>query len=269
MDKSLSLVICRPEKNYRKLAQNWYRLTDEQMVDIDVHHNPPVHLGGLNIVEHLYIYHHTLHAAVHGDDFTKWAREGGRLGGKAQPLEVKRQNALKGIAKMPRTHQQKAGRMRAESTNKYMPLEKKRELARQMREKTSRETLVKSGEHAWRENLGAFGMSPEDRHAANVKGGRAGGRKAYEMGVGLASMTTEERREAGRKGAKNTPREKRVQAGQISARQLWEDPDHPELGKLNAGSLANKQKSLGLPHGKENRVRVTSRVKVTTCEGSV
>lgn len=34
------------------------------------------------------------------------------------------------------------------------------------------------------------------------------------------------------------------------------DPDHPELGTHNAGNLVIKQKALGYPHGKENRVRI-------------
>jgi group I intron endonuclease len=34
------------------------------------------------------------------------------------------------------------------------------------------------------------------------------------------------------------------------------DPDHPEIGTHNAGNLVIKQKSLGYPHGPENRVRV-------------
>jgi hypothetical protein len=38
--------------------------------------------------------------------------------------------------------------------------------------------------------------------------------------------------------------------------QLWEDPQHPELGRHNAGNLVKKQKSKGYPHGKENRRRV-------------
>lgn len=33
----------------------------------------------------------------------------------------------------------------------------------------------------------------------------------------------------------------------------WEDPDHPELGRHNAGNLVRRQKSNGLPHSKENR----------------
>jgi hypothetical protein len=40
------------------------------------------------------------------------------------------------------------------------------------------------------------------------------------------------------------------------ALQKWGDPDHPELGQHNAGVLTRKQKALGYPHGKENRVRV-------------
>ena len=36
----------------------------------------------------------------------------------------------------------------------------------------------------------------------------------------------------------------------------WIDPDHPELGEHNPGNLAKLQKRLGLPHGKENRIKV-------------
>ena len=39
---------------------------------------------------------------------------------------------------------------------------------------------------------------------------------------------------------------------------FWEDPDHPELGKHRAGHLVRKQKKLGYPHGKENRVQATT-----------
>ena len=36
----------------------------------------------------------------------------------------------------------------------------------------------------------------------------------------------------------------------------WMDPDHPELGEHNPGNLAKLQKRLGLPHGKENRIKI-------------
>ena len=76
MKKEVSIVLSKGVTNYRRLAQEWFGLTDEQMADMDVHHNPARHQGGRNIPEHLFVYHNTLHAAVHGDDFTKWARKG-------------------------------------------------------------------------------------------------------------------------------------------------------------------------------------------------
>jgi hypothetical protein len=81
MKKEVSIVLSRERKNYRKLAQEWFGLTDEQMKDCDVHHNPPRHQGGRNIPEHLFVYHYTLHAAIHEDGFTEWAKIGGKLGG--------------------------------------------------------------------------------------------------------------------------------------------------------------------------------------------
>jgi hypothetical protein len=38
---------------------------------------------------------------------------------------------------------------------------------------------------------------------------------------------------------------------------FWEDPDHPELGYHRASHLVRKQKKLGYPHGKENRIQVS------------
>jgi hypothetical protein len=81
MKKEVSIVLSVERKNYRKLAQEWYGLTDEQMKGMDVHHNPPRYQGGRNIPEHLFVYHETLHSAVHGNVFVSFAREGGKLGG--------------------------------------------------------------------------------------------------------------------------------------------------------------------------------------------
>jgi DNA-binding MarR family transcriptional regulator len=62
--------------NYRKLAQKHYSLTDEQMIGMDVHHNPPKCKGGRNIPEHLYVYHPELHAQIHEKESILWARKG-------------------------------------------------------------------------------------------------------------------------------------------------------------------------------------------------
>ncbi len=76
MEKNVSIVLSREVKNYRKLAQVWYDLTNEQMIGMDVHHNPPKKDGGRNIPEHLFVYSESMHSAVHGNDFTQWARKG-------------------------------------------------------------------------------------------------------------------------------------------------------------------------------------------------
>ena len=72
-----SAIVLSPNySNYRMVAQKHYKLTDEQMKDIDIHHNPPRCEGGRNIPEHLYVYHPTLHAQVHENESILWARKG-------------------------------------------------------------------------------------------------------------------------------------------------------------------------------------------------
>jgi hypothetical protein len=44
--------------------------------------------------------------------------------------------------------------------------------------------------------------------------------------------------------------------GSVTGSQKWEDPDHPELGQKPACVLVQMQKRRGLPHGKNNRIRV-------------
>ena len=94
MDREVSIVLSREKRNYRKVAQEWYGLTDEQMTGMDVHHNPPLHKGGRNIPEHLFVYHPTLHTAVHEFEFVKWSRVGGQ---KAHELRNENGKSIHGI----------------------------------------------------------------------------------------------------------------------------------------------------------------------------
>ena len=72
-----SAIVLSPNySNYRIVAQRHYGLTDEQMKDMDVHHNPPRCEGGRNIPEHLYVYSPELHAKVHEKESILWARKG-------------------------------------------------------------------------------------------------------------------------------------------------------------------------------------------------
>ena len=174
MKKEVSIVLSSERKNYRKLAQEWFGLTDEQMKDCDVHHNPPRHQGGRNIPEHLFVYHYTLHAAIHENNWTAWAR-------------------FKGV---------------------------------------SREQAVEWG-----------------RAGGKIGGKRRSKETCITAGQRMCAVLNAEKDEEGK-----SIHAKRV--GRITCSQLWEDPDHPELGQHNPGNLVHKQKALGLPHGKENRRRV-------------
>ena len=186
MEREVSIVLSTERRNYRKLAQEWFGLTDEQMVGMDVHHNPPRHQGGRNIPEHLFVYHNTLHYAVHSAEFILWNREAAKKGGEA----------------------------------------------------------VKN------KGLGIFDLTEEQQREKNKKAdetNRKNGTAVYSPGVsalgGIAAML--ERDEDG----------KSIQARKIAA--IWfEDPDHPELGKTNAGNLVRMQMRRGLPHGPKNRRRV-------------
>lgn len=94
MERNVSLTLSKETTNYRKLAQMWYNLTDEQMEGMDVHHNPPKHLGGRNIPEHLFVYSESLHSAVHGG-FTGYARKGAQKSHEIKNEEGKSVTAVK------------------------------------------------------------------------------------------------------------------------------------------------------------------------------
>jgi len=79
----------------------------------------------------------------------------------------------------------------------------------------------------------------------------------------LLELNPDHQSEAGKKGGATTASLDSFK--QMSKENLdkmnntfWSDPDHPELGAHRAGHLVRKQKKLGYPHSKENRIRVNS-----------
>ena len=95
-------------------------------------------------------------------------------------------------------------------------------------------SLSPVGRLSYENKFGLFGLSPEDKKQAEIKGGKV----TYENKIGC-----------------HDPKYKGVGARNTNST-LWEDPDHPELGKHTPGPLVRKQKALGFPHGPENRKRV-------------
>jgi len=88
-----AIVLVQETKNYRKLAQQHWGLTDEQMKGMHVHHCPERCNGGRNIPEHLYVCSPSVHAHCwhNGDWFVEKAAIGGSLGKrKPQPQTPKK-----------------------------------------------------------------------------------------------------------------------------------------------------------------------------------
>jgi hypothetical protein len=75
-----------------------------------------------------------------------------------------------------------------------------------------------------------------------------------QLAAARAKIDPEKRRETCRQTALKLAAEGRGLGAIVASK--WIDPDHPELGELNPGYLVRLQKKLGLPHGKENRIRV-------------
>lgn len=93
------------------------------------------------------------------------------------------------------------------------------------------------GPVSYQKKFGIFGLDSKSKKDAEIKGGMS----TYLSGKGCHAP------ECKGKGAK------------ITNSQLWEDPDHPELGQLPPGPLARRQKAKGLPCEKTNRRKVVQR----------
>lgn len=232
MDREVSIVLSPEKRNYRKVAQDWYGLTDEQMVDMDVHHNPARHEGGRNIPEHLYVYHNTLHSAVHEDEFVLWARKGSKKGNEvlhSRKDELGRSLvALKMNATLHREKDELGRSVWAVKAAEKLNAEKD-EYGRSVVGVKAAERL-----HADKDSKGRslrVVRLCEKLHEEKDSNGKS--KHAVEMG-----------KKGGRKG------------GVAVSSAKWIDPDHPELGVQNAGNLVQMQRSRGYPDGKENRVRV-------------
>lgn len=161
MDKSVSIVLLRPVRNYRKLAQEWYGLTDEQMAGRHVHHNPPRHKGGQNIPEHLYVYSPAVHDEIHGGNgFTLACSEGGKLGGK---IGGKSRNKNKEACKR--------GGMKGGKT---------------------------TGAKAQAEGIGFFGLTEEERRENSRKGGQVAAESGQIQSIATPESTRRGGQTAGR-----------------------------------------------------------------------
>jgi hypothetical protein len=175
MKKCVSIVLSPSVSNYRKLAQRWYGLTDEQMEGMHVHHNPPRSDGGRNIIEHLFVYSEHLHDLVHGGNgYCLSASKGGKKGGNSNAVN-------------------KTGFCSEE----YLESEK----AQENQIKNGKKGGEVTGAKAQKEKIGFFGLSEEELTKARKKAGK----KAVDTGQILTIATPESRRKGGEtSGKKNS-----------------------------------------------------------------
>jgi len=98
MRKEVSIVRSAEIKNYRRVAQLHWGLTDEQMLGMHVHHHPPVSEGGRNIPEHLYVCSPSMHSNGwhNGEYFIEQASRGGSKGAKAGNAALPREARVRG-----------------------------------------------------------------------------------------------------------------------------------------------------------------------------
>jgi hypothetical protein len=210
---------------YRKIAQDNWGLTDDQMKGMHVHHRIPVSKGGTNDPSNLFVCSPSFHAWVwHGGTFaiisdaSKVAQLGGLAGGRLGGLRTKERKT--GIFKPgSQSVAGKIGGPRGAATCK---------------------------EHG----LGIFALTREERSAnSTLQWQREGFREMMkETSARLGRQCFEESKgifapENLGKGAATTNSAK------------WMDPDHPELGAHHFNKLARLQRELGYPHGKSNRVK--------------
>jgi hypothetical protein len=220
------------------------------MKGMHVHHRIPRSQGGTNDPSNLYVCSVWFHKNVwHAEDgyssLIVYAKEGGE----------KAYRERKGIHGMSLEEKSAAGAAGGNAGGWRKSRESGKGIFGEREE--WHDTYVECGREALRSLL-------ENDPDHQRKAGQRGAQVSMERGVGI--NTPEARQKGGLKGGKRcaenghmsrirTPESIR-KGGVAAGNSKWIDPDHPELGAHNAGVLVRKQRALGYPSCKRNRVKV-------------
>lgn len=249
MKKELSIVRV-DTRHYRTIAQENWGLTKEQMKGKHVHHRIAVSDGGTNDPSNLYVCGPWFHKNVwHAEDsfrnLVQYAVEGGYkayemgVGIHGRTQEQKHEDAVKAG---------NAGGWKKSQENGVGIFGDRSEW---------RDVYIDTGSRA-------IARMVEKDPDHQRKAGRKGAQKLMELGEGIHAPGVAARGgaiagriavESGQLASVRTPESTR-RGGVSSGNSKWMDPDHPELGVHNAGVLARKQRKLGLPSEKANRIKV-------------
>ena len=249
MDKNVSIVKV-DSRHYRIIARENWGLTREQMKGKHVHHRISISDGGTNDPTNLYVCGPWFHKNVwHAEDgynsLIPYAHEGGekayreKKGIHGRTPEQVHQDAVKAgnSGGWKKSQEREAGIFGDRSEWREVYVKTGREAITRFLEKDP-DHQKKAGRRG-AQVLQDLGKGIHEPGVA-AKGGAAAGKIAVESGQ-LARART---RESIMKGAL------------AAAKTRWMDPDHPELGVNTASVISRKQKALGYPNGKKNRIRV-------------
>jgi hypothetical protein len=229
MDKEVSIVRV-DTRNHRSIARNNWGLTKKQMKGMHVHHRIPVSEGGTNDPSNLYVCSPSMHTWGwhNGEQFIEWASEGGTRGAqKIHKVRLPDGRSVHGVHMANRSHLKKREDGKSEHAVN---------MGRKGSAKTH-EAKNKEGKSINAIRVGHIVMAPKDENGKSIHAVKVG-KITASKGVGCHAP------EHKGKGAKTTNSQK------------WVDPDHPEIGTHSAPTLVSMQKRRGLPHGKENRLKV-------------
>ena len=139
------------KRRYRKIAQEHWGLTNEQMKRMHVHHCIPRSEGGTNDPSNLYVCSPWFHANVwhDGSYFIEQAAKGGAKGGKADTLKQRQANRQNGInvGKLPNSPKQiEAVKQTARENVRNGVLERARKISHERMSKPVLVTFIESGD---------------------------------------------------------------------------------------------------------------------------
>jgi hypothetical protein len=123
------------------------------------------------------------------------------------------------------------------------------------------EASAKATEKMKKEGTGIFDV--EVKRMGGIAGGRANVESGHIQELGRVQGAKMRDSGALEKMRQNIPRELLQKLGgemgrkygQSNGRNLWSDPEHPEIGEHHVHTLRKIQRQLGYPSGRENRVK--------------
>ena len=147
----MGAIVKVDKRHYRKIAQQNWGLTKQQMVGMHVHHRIPVSEGGTDDPTNLYVCSGWFHAYVWHDEsyFTAKAAEGGRKGGSAGTEKQKKASKAAGkrVGALPNSPKQIKGvKQRSQENLKNGVFERNRKISHERCSKPVLVTLIETGD---------------------------------------------------------------------------------------------------------------------------